>query len=196
MAASNHFDVSKQTWEKDCLSLPVDIDHRTVRVIITPDALKRRFSPAGSSREDLERSMTSNADILALKAIAKSQMASGRVSSTGEVRIDKEDVMAVSLSERIRRTSALEILVRQATRQLEEAIGPASPRAAAFWDLNDDGRAITLRLTDGPDFVDARFELRQLGKSPIDDDLRFIRLWGDLLQKKSDRQFQQMMATW
>ena len=183
------------TWEGNCLTLPMDIGGRMVKVFITPDALKRRFGATSDRREDLERSIVYNTDRLALEALAKSLIGAGRISSAGEVRIDKDDVMAVSFSERIRRTSSLELLARQATHQLEEAIGPAAPRVSAFWDLSDDGRAVTLQLTDAPESVNARFELGQLGKSPINDDLRFIRLWGDLLQERSHRQLQQLKAS-
>jgi hypothetical protein len=189
------FDVSKTSWDQECLALPIDVGGRIVRVLITPEALTRRFGAVSTRRDDLERSIIFTADRLALQSLARSFVASGRVSPTGEVRIEKDDVMAVSFSEKILRSRETEITVRQATRQLEEAIGPAAPRVTASWDLSEDGRAITLQLADGPDSINTSFKLGQLGKNSIDDDLRFIRLWGDLLQQKSHRQQKQLMAS-
>ena len=81
-------------------------------------------------------------------------------------------------------------LLKQATQYLEEVIGPAAATAKAEWDrtTNDKGHKLyTLRLSDWTGSVTASFTPEELKFLPYLR-IRLYRLWGDLLQVRSDVQ--------
>lgn len=88
------------------------------------------------------------------------------------------------------RAKSSEELLREASKQLEEAIGAASARVKAAWDRIEDekGRPLyTLRIADGTASAQAHFTPDQL-RVPTYVRVRMYHLWGDLLQVRSDAQ--------
>lgn len=87
-------------------------------------------------------------------------------------------------------------LLDQATRRLEEVLGPAADRVTAEWDRAEDqkGRLVyTLRISDWTGSATASFAPDELG-SPTHMRVRLNRLWGDLLQARSHKQLEELQG--
>jgi hypothetical protein len=81
-------------------------------------------------------------------------------------------------------------LLQHASRVLEEVIGRSADRITAEWDRTEDpkGRLLyTLDLRDGSSQIQAYFSPEEL-TSPAYMRVRLYRVWGDLLQVRSDEQ--------
>jgi len=183
-------------FEGEYFTFPAIVNGKSVKVRMTPEALQRRFGAKSSARQDLEYAITRA--MPGIHALARSMIESSHVSPAGEVVIDGKDVMNVTFGDTLRRSSYDELLALQATQRLEEAIGPPAPRVSATWDLDEDERgraAITLELADATESAKARFEPSELARDSNRTRLRFIRLWGDVLQEKSHRLLQKLLAS-
>lgn len=102
--------------------------------------------------------------------------------------------MKQTYGNRIRQSAELLTLAKQANSRLEEMLGSSANLVAAEWDRSEDatGRSIvTLRLSDFTGFVTTAFDPQELA-SPSQISRRLNRLWGDLLQVRSDVQFRQL----
>jgi hypothetical protein len=81
-------------------------------------------------------------------------------------------------------------LIQQATRRLEEILGPSAALVSVEWEcvVDKTGRSLyrlTLQDVTGP--VSTEFAPEEL-MNPMHMHVRLYRLWGDLLQKQSDEQ--------
>jgi hypothetical protein len=85
-------------------------------------------------------------------------------------------------------------LLQQATRHLEEVLGPSVETVKAEWDRTEDGNGrsrYTLRLSDWSGSVSASFtpaELQSLSRRRIP----LYRLWDDLLQVRNHKQLEEL----
>jgi hypothetical protein len=100
--------------------------------------------------------------------------------------------MKVTYSEKTKQPAASYSLLQQATGKLEEVVGRHSVTANADWDLTEDakGRPLyTLRVSDGSDSAKTSFAPDELTPSYFLQ-IRLYRLWGELLQSRTERQLQ------
>ena len=94
------------------------------------------------------------------------------------------------LAPEIERDPDLARKVRDATRLLEQQLGPAAERIRAEWSLasNDGGRpVVNLTISDWTGTVGYPFAPGELA-NPFHLQVRFHRLWGDFLQVRSHTQ--------
>jgi hypothetical protein len=98
--------------------------------------------------------------------------------------------MEIRYTDRAREWEPGYSLLQQATAQLEEVIGAPAARVRAEWDRIEDERArplYTLRISDWTGSAQTRFAPEEL-TFPAHTRTRLHRLWGDLLQVRSDAQ--------
>src|SRR5437870_3748843 len=103
--------------------------------------------------------------------------------------------MSVTYSDNVQQEQGFDRLQR-ATRLLEEVLGSAAGRVRASWDCGNDekGRTVyTLHLADGPEELSTTFTLADLQR-PREVRYRLIRLWGDVLQIRSQRQLRALTS--
>ena len=84
-------------------------------------------------------------------------------------------------------------LLQQATQRLAEVLGSSAEVVNAEWDRGQDERGrplYTLRLSDFTGAVSARFDPDELRSPNLRG--RFLGLWGDLLQIRSDHQVKKL----
>jgi hypothetical protein len=86
-------------------------------------------------------------------------------------------------------------LVQQATKQLEDILGPSSDQVSAEWDRSEDegGRAFyRLKVKDSTGEAETHFapdELQSLSQRRI----RLYLLWEDLLRARNHKQLQELL---
>lgn len=81
-------------------------------------------------------------------------------------------------------------LIQQATRRLEEILGPSVASVSVEWDrvVDKTGRSLyRLTLKDFTGQASTEFTLEEL-RNPLHMHVRLYQLWGDLLQQRSDEQ--------
>ncbi len=103
--------------------------------------------------------------------------------------------MKVTYSEKARQWGEGYQLVQNATKRLEEILGPSADQVTAEWDRTEDALRhvqYTLALRDFTGEVQATFSPAEL---TFDDYVRarLFRLWGDLLQIRSDKQHRKVV---
>jgi hypothetical protein len=101
--------------------------------------------------------------------------------------------MKILYSEESRKGSEYPLL-QQATRRLEEAVGQSTGPVTGQWDRTEDdkGRTLyTLHLKDFTGEVMGRFAPDEL-RSPEQTSYRMYRLWGDLLQVRTQKQLEEL----
>ena len=105
-------------------------------------------------------------------------------------------MIEVKIDEAIRKDPKLRPLIERASTSLEEEIGTSKYSVSAEWTLEKSGQElpmIGLKISDGVDSASDRFEPAFLERVPDSSlRIRFIRLWGDLLQEKSHRQMKHL----
>ncbi len=100
--------------------------------------------------------------------------------------------MNVIFTEKAKREQYERLL--EATKVLEEVLGPSAKIVSAEWDRgeNERGRIVyTLKVRDYTGEVSAAFDPDEL-RSLSDLRYRLLRLWGDLLQIRSHKQLQEL----
>jgi hypothetical protein len=110
---------------------------------------------------------------------------------------EKFTMKNVVYGEKLRQTEALLVQAQQATRLLEEILGPSAGQVTAEWDRSDDpkGRALMmLRISDWTGAKSTAFDPWEL-EQPTQLRVRLYRLWGDLLQARNEKQLQELMGT-
>ncbi len=103
----------------------------------------------------------------------------------------------VVYDEKLRQAEGLLVQVQQATRLLDEILGPSASQVTAEWDRSEDGNGcalVTLRLSDWTGAKSSAFAPWEL-EQPNQLRVRFYRLWGDLLQDRNEKQLQELMGT-
>lgn len=106
------------------------------------------------------------------------------------------DSLKVTYSDEAKRWGEGFVLLQQATKRLEEALGRSAPWVVATWGRTEDARGrplYTLRLSDWVGTVSATFTREEL-QAACHDLYRWHRLWGDLLQARSERQLFQLAS--
>ncbi len=103
--------------------------------------------------------------------------------------------MQVTYSDKARQSGESLHLLQQATKRLEEVLGSSADLVTAEWDRTEDARRriqYTLTLRDSTGEVRASFSASELS---FDDYVRsrLNRLWGDLLQIRSDEQHRKVL---
>ena len=99
--------------------------------------------------------------------------------------------MDVTYSDKVKQWRDQYPLVEDATKRLEEVVGPSSARVKAEWDREEDGLGTSsyrLRVSDGTESVTASFGSAEL-TIPRQLRMRLLDLWGDLLKARFDEQF-------
>ncbi len=104
--------------------------------------------------------------------------------------------MNVMYSEKIPQWGGEFELLKQANSRLEETLGTSAERVKAEWDRTEDnpGRTqYTLSLSDWAGIASTRFTPRELHSA---DEVRYRlhRLWGDLLQIRSQKQLEKLIG--
>lgn len=102
--------------------------------------------------------------------------------------------MNVTYTDQTRQRGEEHALLQQATNRLEEILGPSAARVKAEWERREDARGrtlYTLHLSDWTGDVKADFSPDEL-KSANQLRYRLHRLWGDLLQVRSQKQLDQL----
>jgi hypothetical protein len=86
--------------------------------------------------------------------------------------------------------------LQQAMAQLEKIIGPSATSVTASWDRSDEGHRhqYVLRLSDWSGEVSDRFYASEL-RSPDRMRWSLLRLWGDLLELRSQKQFEKLISS-
>jgi phosphoribosylglycinamide formyltransferase-1 len=105
--------------------------------------------------------------------------------------------MNVTYSDGVKERGERYELLQQATKGLEEVLGPAAASAKAEWDRTEDpkGRTLyTLRVSDWTGSAAASFAPEEL-TSATHMRVRLHHLWGDLLGARSRKQLQELMET-
>lgn len=102
--------------------------------------------------------------------------------------------MSVTYSDKAKQWGEGYALLQQATKRLEDILGPSAGSVAAEWDRGQDERGrilYTLRIADPTGEVGAAFTPQEL-ESPGHLRFRLLDLWGDLLQRHSDAQVRKL----
>ena len=97
----------------------------------------------------------------------------------------------------IRQSKELLSLAQLRTTQLEEILGQSAPLVSAEWDRSEDAKGrpiVTLRLWDFTGSVTTVFAPEEL-ESPAHMRVRLNRLWGDLLQVRTQQQLRDLQET-
>jgi len=98
-------------------------------------------------------------------------------------------MMNITYEPKLLERTMLADLAKGANEVLEQAIGDPAPRVNVTWGCYDDakgGTHLRLTLADWSETISADFEPKDL--FPAENSrYKFIRLWGDLLQKASAR---------
>lgn len=119
----------------------------------------------------------------------------------GIVRYDSEtrrvvtgNSIQVKYTERSRQWGEGFTLLQQATKRLEEVLGPSAPWIRAEWDRVENGKrrsVYSLRISDWTGEVSATYTPDEL-RSYLKDSYGWRRLWGDLLQVRSHKQLKEL----
>jgi len=102
--------------------------------------------------------------------------------------------MRVNIAERIKQTPELASALDNTTQLLEEELGPSSGGVAAEWTFNDDDPdrpVFVLTISDYTGKVTTKFAPYDL-RNPAQMQIRLHRLWGDLLQVRSNKQVEKL----
>jgi hypothetical protein len=102
--------------------------------------------------------------------------------------------MNVTYRDKVKQRGEGDVLVRQATKRLEEVLGPSAALVSAEWDqtLDERGRIrYVLKISDFSGEVSATFAAEEL-ESPRQVRSRLLDLWGDFLQVRSDTQVKRL----
>jgi hypothetical protein len=104
--------------------------------------------------------------------------------------------MKVTFSDAVKRRGEEYALLQQASKELEESIGPPAAGVTAEWNRSEDeeGRPLyTLRISDGTDAAVGTLDWGEMNRLTS---LRFrlSRLWDDVLKARGDRQFKKLLA--
>lgn len=102
--------------------------------------------------------------------------------------------MKITYEPELARRSDLVEIAKAASVVVEQAIGPPAERVTATWGIQSDerGRAnMELSIADWSGHATTRFRTEEL-QPPEQARLRFIRLWGDLLEQASKRLMQEL----
>src|SRR5258708_34756 len=105
--------------------------------------------------------------------------------------------MNVTYSDRVKQSAEGFALLQEVTTFLEEVLGPSVGLVKAEWDQQKDTRnrtVYTLKLTDWSGSVSGSFAPEEL-QSPTRRRVLLYRLWGDLLQDRSHKQFDRLTGT-
>jgi hypothetical protein len=102
--------------------------------------------------------------------------------------------MNVTYTDRAKQWGEAFVLLQQATKRLEEILGPSAGLVRAEWDRTEDARGrplYTLRIADWAGSVSATFTPAELRDS---EQMHYclVRLWGDLLQVRSHKQLEEL----
>jgi len=98
----------------------------------------------------------------------------------------------VEYSENSKRSNAIPALLQQATKRLEEVLGPSAAWVMVRWDQhgNGNGRShFTLWISDWTGEVSSSFSSEEL-RSYSQERYPWLRIWGDLLQVRSHKQLE------
>lgn len=101
----------------------------------------------------------------------------------------------VTYTEKLENDKRLLPLAQKATEQLEELIGLYSAEVSAEWDLNEDAHGrplVSLRIRDYSGAKDVKFDPAMLANARHTRG-RLNRLWGDLLEIRSDAQHRKVL---
>lgn len=104
--------------------------------------------------------------------------------------------MAIHYDEKLRQDPELFALTKKANQQLEIDVGPTLSSANVVWDFeNGDGAqpAAKLKLSDWAGSVGRVFAREDLESPWLS--YRLIRLWGDLLENRSQKQIDKLLAS-
>jgi hypothetical protein len=103
--------------------------------------------------------------------------------------------MDITYSEKAKESGEFTLL-QQATNRLEEAVGQSPEHVTVQWDRfeDDKGRSLyTLQLKDYSGEVTRKFSIDEL-QSPERTSFRIYRLWGDLLQLRTEKQLEALVG--
>lgn len=102
--------------------------------------------------------------------------------------------MKVIYSDKARQGGEGATLLQEATKRLDEVLGPSADRVTAEWDRKDDnGHALyTLRISDQTESATASLAPDEL-TSPALLRMRLHLLWGDLLQERNHKELQELL---
>lgn len=108
-----------------------------------------------------------------------------------------DQVSVVVFRGAINQDDGMKRLVEQASEILHDVVGPGDSFASADWRREEDAQGrhvVILKLSDPAGTVIATFEPEEL-RDPSQVRLRLHRIWGDLLQIRSQGQLQQLLET-
>jgi hypothetical protein len=105
--------------------------------------------------------------------------------------------MKVTYSEKVQQAHEDYAILQQATKLLQQGLGPSGAQATAEWDRTEDerGQAVyTIRISDSAGLTaQARFSPQEL-RIPSHVRLRLLHAWGDVLQERSHKQLQELIG--
>lgn len=104
--------------------------------------------------------------------------------------------MKVIYSDKAQQGGEGNILLQEATKRLDEVIGPSADRVTAEWDRKDEnGHPLyTLRISDQTESATASLAPDELA-SPKHLRVRLYQLWDDVLQERSHKQLKRLLDT-
>ena len=104
--------------------------------------------------------------------------------------------MNVTYSDRSQQVGEYRALLQQATERLEDILGPSAALVNVQWDRIEDSRGRSLYRLTIKDFTgeaSTDFAPEEL-QNPTHMHVRLYRLWGDLLQVRSNKQHEKVQA--
>ena len=103
--------------------------------------------------------------------------------------------MNVTYTEKAKQSVEHFALLQKATKRMEEALKDATGLETAVWDLTEDGKGgplYVLRLKDSISEVTGRLASDEI-QSPAQTSFRVYRLYGKLLQNRTQKQLDKLM---
>ena len=183
-------------WGAESLSFTLEYEGRHYRVIVTYEAMTHRYGARSSDRLELDRAFT--LDFAAIQAQAAELIRERKVpaNENGEVTLDGKKLMRVIYKEAVTQWREGEVIARQATRRLEEIVGPSAPGLTLAWDAVFPRGVyhFTMQIYDKDVGVTSTFSPEEL-RSPARSRARLLEIWGDFLQLRSHFELRALMST-
>jgi hypothetical protein len=186
--------------ERECVRFPAISGGRKISCRVSIELLINRFGArVGTGKPQGEAALQAfQKHRYRIQEAARIQILAGNISPNHEVvlTLDSFVFKAVEFAECVRQVPHDFQVLRQATADLEDNVGPSAGRATVKWDCTKDeaGRLqYLLQIQDEDDIVSEGFTPDQL-KNGLDLRRRLLWLWGDLLQARNHKQLQELMA--
>jgi hypothetical protein len=178
-------------FERDCLGFRALVDGKSVGCLVTGELLMHRFGASAFTEEAFREAYSKHE--AEIHAIARHHIEMGWINSDNLVILTTLfTTLRFNYGEDLRKKPRELALAEAAARVLAELIGPGSREVTVDldWEEKDGHRPFVVILNDPAGMAVSRFETKEL--EPVRRlRVRLARLWGDLLQIRSQKLIQQ-----